>query len=124
MAVLKMIGRTFLALALGILSALAGFGLLLGLAWLPAVSVNPTYKTATTILVVGLAFGLGGYVCGLVMGDRKVLVGLVFGLLFGSCAFTYIFIGDPLLAFFILMAALSGALGGWLVEIRPPWRFL
>ncbi|MBN2500997.1 MAG: hypothetical protein JXB38_09495 [Anaerolineales bacterium] len=119
---LKTIGRTFLALVSGMLSALAGFGLLLGLAWLPAVSVDPAYKTATTIVVAGLAFGLGGYTCGQVLGNRKVWAGLVFGLLFGSFAFTYILIGNPLLAVFILMAALSGALGGWLAETRPLWR--
>jgi len=102
-------------------STLAGFGLLLAIAWLPTFSANTAYKATTTVLAAAVGFLIGGYIAG--RGGRPqtgsprrplwVSVGSVRLRLRPRPVGWYALIAGGL-------AGLLGALGGWLVR-RSTW---
>lgn len=104
------------ALFLGGLGALIGFGILLGLAWLP--SQNTTYMLVAVLLVAAIAITLGGFISGSIGQHNKMVYGLVFGLLFGLAAFAYIFGIEWRMYVAVLVSTLLGAFGGWLAGMR------
>lgn len=104
------------ALFLGSLGALIGFGVLLGLAWLP--SQNTTYMLVAVLLIAAIAFTLGGFISGSIGQQNKMIHGLVFGLLFGLVSFAYIFGIDWRMFVAVLVSTLLGALGGQLAAMR------
>ncbi|MFQ5343527.1 MAG: hypothetical protein ACE5F6_18465 [Anaerolineae bacterium] len=120
MKTLVLVGRSIGAACAGGVSALAGFGLLLAITWLPTFSANTAYKATTTLLAAAAGFFIGGYMAGLLAGRRQALHGGLFGLALGLFAFAYVL--GP--AWYALIAAglagLFGALGGWSVR-RSTW---
>ncbi len=82
--------RSIGGLGLGFLAALAAFGLLLALAWLPGFSGDKIYKLASLLIVTGISIVMGSFLTGMIAGYKKALHGLVFGLLVGVVAFGYI----------------------------------
>jgi len=108
--------RSLGALFLGSLGALIGFGVLLGLAWLP--SHNTTYMLVSILLVGVIAFTLGGYISGSIGKQKKMIHGLVFGLLFGLVSFVYIYGVEWHMFVAVLVSTLLGALGGQLAAMQ------
>jgi hypothetical protein len=104
------------ALILGGLGTLIGFGILLGLAWLP--SQNTTYKLVALLLVAAIAITLGGFISGSIGKQNKIVYGLVFGLLFGLVSFAYIFGVEWRMFVAVLVSTALGALGGWLAILK------
>ncbi len=113
------VGRNFLVLLLGTLSASLGFGLLLGLAWLPAFSQSVAYRVGSLLLVTMLALVIGGYISGLLVRRGRVRHGAALGIFFGSLAFGYIFGANLVLLFAVPLAGLLSATGGWLAARAP-----
>jgi len=114
------VGRSIGAACAGGVSTLAGFGLLLAIAWLPTFSANTAYKATTTVLAAAVGFLIGGYIAGLVAGRRQALHGGLFGLALGLFASAYA-LGPGWYALIAGgLAGLLGALGGWLVR-RSTW---
>lgn len=114
MNTLTRVGRSIGAFGLGALGALIGFGLLLGLAWLPHLSEQAPYKMATLLVVAGISFVIGGYVSGLLVGPKKIRYGLLWGLFGGLVAFGYVLGLHWLLLVTVPGCGVLGAAGGWL----------
>ncbi len=104
--------RSFGAIALGMLSAFASFGLALAVFWLPD-DKSTLYKTVTSLLATGLAFVAGGYVTGWLAKEKPVLHSAVFGGLFGLMSFGYIFANFRAFPAALLTGLLASG-GGWL----------
>lgn len=108
--------RSVGALFLGGLVALIGFGILLGLAWLP--SQNTTYMLVAILLVAAIAITLGGFISGFIGKQNKIVYGLMFGLLFGLISFAYIYGLEWRMFVAVFVSTLLGAFGGWLATMR------
>lgn len=106
------------AVGLGVLGALSAFGLLLGLAWLPEVSEQASYKLATLLAAAGIAFLIGGFLSGLAASENPTGCGLAFGLLLGLCSFGYVLGQDWRVLPFAAVAGSLGAAGGWFSSRR------
>ncbi len=114
MSVLARAGQRMAASFLGMLAGSAGFALLLGLAWLPALGHSVAYRLTTLFLVTALALVIAGWVAGLVVRRGQVRHGAALGLFFGSLAFGYIFGPQPVLLLTVPLTGLLAAGGGWL----------
>ena len=114
MKALATAGQNLAVLFLGTMAASVGFALLLGLAWLPALSHSVPYKVTTLLLVSALALVIAGWVVGLVVRRGQVRHGAALGLFFGSLAFGNIFGPHPVLLLTVSVTGLLAAGGGWL----------
>jgi hypothetical protein len=113
-------GRNLAVLLLGTAVGSVGFALLLGLAWLPALSQSATYKVTTLLFVTALALVIAGWVAGLIVRRGQVRHGAAVGLFFGSLAFGYIFGPHPVLLLMVPLTGLLAASGGWLAARTVP----
>lgn len=98
----------------GALGALAFFGLLLGLLWGIPKAPQVSYKAITLLIVTGLSFTAGGFFSGMLASRKRVRHGLIFGLLFGTCSFTYLLGISYWVPVAAIAASLLGGLGGWI----------
>ena len=114
------VGRSVLSTCAGAVAAMIAFGLLLGLAWMPAAAHDQTYKLVTTLLVTAVAFTLGGYVAGRIARHHTVRAGLIFGIVFGLAACGYILGPHWYLWLAGVLTALAGAIGGRLARRPAP----
>ncbi len=119
MNALKSVGRGGVAVLVGGLVAFVGFGLLLGLAWLPRLRVYPAYREVTLCLTAGLAIVAGGYLCGWLADRHPARHGLALGLLVGLIGCGYILGPHWTLILLVPAAGALGALGGWLAARSP-----
>lgn len=116
MSAVTFVVRSVVALCLGGLSALAGFGVLLGLAWLPEFGEGVGYRSATLLLVTGISFSVGGYVAASITGRKGRYIGLLLGLLLGCVSCGYVLGPHWLLLPAVALSCLLGAIGGRLAE--------
>jgi hypothetical protein len=119
MKALSRAGQNLAVLFLGTMAGSVGFALLLGLAWLPALSRSVAYKVTTLLLVAALALVIAGWVAGLMVRHGQVrhgaVLGLFFGCLFFGClTFGYMFGPQPVLLLTVPLTGLLAAGGGWL----------
>jgi hypothetical protein len=120
MRALAGVGRNLAVLLLGTVVGSVGFALLLGLAWLPALSHSVAYKVTTLLLVTALALVIAGWVAGLIVRREQVRHGAALGLFFGALAFGYIFGPHPVLLLMVPLTGLLAAGGGWLAARSVP----
>lgn len=108
--------RSAAALALGFVVCMAVFGLILAL--LQALPWNDasSYKLGSTIASAGIAIISGGIVVAAVVRNARVAHAVLFGLLFGTLAFGYIFGASWLVIPSTAVAGLLAGLGGKLTE--------
>ena len=103
--------RVVSGMAMAFLIAIAAFGLILTLLWLPRVGW-PYYTLLAGLVAYALSIAVGGLVAGALVGSRHIMYGALFGLGFGLVSSWYV-LGPMLLVLLIAPAtALSGALGG------------
>src|SRR5450759_3322557 len=114
MKALSRAGQNLAVLFLGTMAGSVGFALLLGLAWLPALSRSVAYKVTTLLLVAVLALVIAGWVAGLMVRHGQVRHGAVLGLFFGCLTFGYMFGPQPVLLLTVPLTGLLAAGGGWL----------
>jgi len=114
MKALARAGQNLAVLFLGTMAGSVGFALLLGLAWLPALSRSVAYKAITLLLVTALALVIAGWAAGLIVRRRQVPLGAALGMFFGCLAFGYIFGPNPVLLLTVPLTGLLAAGGGWL----------
>ncbi len=114
MKALAQVGENLLVLFMGTVSAAAGFGLLLGLAWLPAFSQSSAYRLTSLLLVTVLALLIGGWVSGLLVHTGRVRRAAALGAFSGILAFGYIFGPNLVLLLTVPTASLVAGIGGWL----------
>jgi hypothetical protein len=114
MKALARAGQNLAVLFLGTIVGSVGFALLLGLAWLPALSHSVAYKVATLLLVTALALVIAGWAAGLIVRRGQVRHGAALGLFFGCLAFGYMFGPQPVLLLTVPLTGLLAAGGGWL----------
>ena len=98
----------------GGLGAFAFFGLLLGLLWGIPNAPQLSYKTITLLLVTGLSFIAGGFFSGMLASRKRILHGLVLGLVLGTCSFSYVLGISYWVPVAAIAASLLGGLGGWI----------
>ena len=99
---------------IGFIVVLAVFGLSLGLAW--AIGGGQTYKLLSTLVAVGAAFVVGGFVLIQLTKQKTALLSVIFGIVWGSIGAIYLF-GPKweVLAAIPIIGMLSG-LGGRLAN--------
>lgn len=114
MKALARAGQNLAVLFLGTMAGSVGFALLLGLAWLSALSRSVAYKVITLLLVTALALVIAGWAAGLIVRRRQVRHGAALGMFFGCLAFGYIFGPNPVLLLTVPLTGLLAAGGGWL----------